>query len=153
MNLLSLVCLSLREKCVTKPPPPIMTDRKPYLLRAIHDWITDNEMTPHIVIKANVYGVQVPQDFVQNDQITLSTAIRSVHELVIDEEGVRFGATFGGTYHQIHATLPSILAIFARESGQGMVFSEPDLQPDPGFSAESEQVSKPLSRPGLRVVK
>ena len=138
---------------MTDQKPPMMTDRKPYLLRALHEWITDNGMTPHIVVQANAPDVQVPPDFVQNDQITLSIATRSVHELVIDAEGVRFGATFSGTFYPIHVTPESILAIFARESGQGMVFSDPIQHPDPDGSAGSDRAPKLPSRPGLRVVK
>jgi len=138
---------------VTESNPPVMTDRKPYLIRAIHEWVTDNNMTPHIVVQASVQGVQVPTGFVQNDQITLSIASRSVHDLVIDSSGVRFGATFGGDYHSVVATLDSILAIFSRETGEGMVFSEPKPTPDPEGSDASEATPKVSKRPSLRVVK
>ena len=132
---------------------PAMSDRKPYLIRALHEWITDNQMTPHVLVQANFPGVEVPGEYVQNDQITLSIATRSVNDLVIDEQGVRFGATFGGHYHFITAPLDSVLAIFARESGQGMVFSDPKPQPDPDDSGPSDTAPKVAKRPSLRVVK
>lgn len=138
---------------MTESAPPAMTDRKPYLIRALHEWITDNEMTPHIVVQANLPGVIVPADFVQNDQITLSIATRSVQDLTIDAAGVSFGATFGGEYFSVIAPPESILAIFARESGQGMVFAEPNSPPNPEGPTGSDAQSKPSGRPSLRVVK
>lgn len=135
---------------MTESAPPVMTDRKPYLLRALHEWITDNDMTPHVVVQANLPNVAVPNSFVQNNQITLSIAPRSVQGLSIDHFGIRFAATFGGELFQVQAPSESILAIFARESGQGMVFSEPKPEPDPDSSEEAQKSS---GRPSLRVVK
>jgi stringent starvation protein B len=138
---------------VTDQTPPAMTDRKPYLIKALHEWISDNQMTPHLLVQADLDGVEVPIDYIQNNQITLSIASRSVHDLEIDAQGVRFGATFGGQYYSIVATLDSVLAIFARESGQGMVFSDLKPQPDPDGSEPSETTPKTTNRPSLRVVK
>lgn len=130
-----------------------MTSNKPYMLRAFHQWIVDNKCTPYLVIAADFPGVEVPVQFVRDGQITLNVAPSAVRELVLDNRWVEFSARFSGVPTLVRAPMSSIMAIFAKENGQGMGFDleapddpDPDDTPDGG----DEGVSK---KPSLRVVK
>jgi len=99
-----------------------ITPSRPYLLRALYDWVIDNDMTPHIVVDAQVQGVQVPVQFVQDGQITLNIAPGAVQGLLVDDQGISFSARFGGVPMNVYAPMVAVLAIFTRENGMGMGF-------------------------------
>jgi len=103
-----------------------MTSNQPYLLRAIHEWLLDNDLTPHLLINAEISSVEVPRQSVQNGQIVLNIAPHAVEGFMIDNEAVRFSARFSGVSQTIYLPIHSILAIYASENGQGMVFPELD---------------------------
>lgn len=106
-----------------------MTPRRPYLFRAFYDWILDNDLTPYIVVNTSVYGVLVPQEFVQNNQIVLNIAPQSVGQYISNNEQIEFNARFSGVPQHIVVPMAAVEAIYARENGVGMGFEdEPQYQ-------------------------
>ncbi len=140
---------------------PRMTSHRPYLLRALVEWINDNGMTPHILVDAGLPGVQVPASSVKDGRVVLNIAERAVVRLQIDNEGVSFTARFGGVSYPVQVPTTAILAVYARETGQGMALPD-DI---PGTSTEPPDDDAPPpaqgpddappagKRPHLRVVK
>ncbi|MCX8649196.1 ClpXP protease specificity-enhancing factor [Gilliamella sp. B2776] len=101
-----------------------MTPRRPYLFRAFYDWILDNDLTPYIVVNTSIYGVLVPQEFVQNNQIVLNIAPQSVGQYISNNEQIEFNARFSGVPQHIVVPMSAIEAIYARENGVGMGFED-----------------------------
>lgn len=141
-----------------------MTSSRPYMIRALYEWIVDNNCTPYILVDAHASDVEVPQQHVNKDgQIVLNIAPSAVMDLNLENQAVRFNARFGGIPTDIYVPCRAVLGIYARENGQGMVF-EPELEPDPTPPEPSKkpQAVKPkavkpatpiAARPSLRVVK
>jgi len=154
-----------------------MTPRRPYMLRAFYEWLVDNDLTPHLVVEADLPGVRVPEQFVEDGQIILNVAPRAVGHLELSNEAVTFSARFGGKPHSVIVPLYAVQAIYARENGAGTMF-EPeeaymdnmeenaqnelfdDVGPEIGLveSCEGEgepddEPPTPKGRPSLRVVK
>jgi len=133
--------------------------RRPYLLRAMHEWITDSDCTPHIVVDAGIQGVQVPRAFVQDGKIILNISWRATANLRMDESAVTFSGRFGGSSMDVYVPIEAVLAIYARETGQGMIFTEEDATPPPETKAEGGADAAPApakpekKRPALKVVK
>lgn len=131
-----------------------MTSSRPYLLRALQEWILENQMTPYVVVDASLPNVQVPQDFVSNGQIVLNISPGAVRGLNIGNDYLEFNARFGGVPMQVVAPVQAVLAIYAKENGQGMVFgAEPggDSPPEGGGSAKPSGSDD--RKPRLKVVK
>ena len=103
-----------------------MISTRPYLIRAFYEWIVDSNCTPHIVVNAEEKNVEVPRAFVEAGQIVLNIAMPAVQNLALNNEAVSFQARFGGVAHEIYVPVHAIMAIYARENGRGMVFSEED---------------------------
>jgi stringent starvation protein B len=122
--------------------------RRPYLLRALHEWITDSGATPHIVVDATVEGVAVPRQHVKDDKIILNVSFTATQMLKLDNDFVSFEARFNGTSFPVHVPIRAVLGIYARETGQGMIFPEGDAEPDPG-----DKPPAATKRPRLQVVK
>ncbi len=97
-----------------------MTSHRPYLLRALYEWIADNGLTPHLLVDATRPGVQVPRHAVKDGRIVLNVAQRAVAGLEMTNELIRFSARFGGVSHAVSVPVSAVLAIYARENGQGM---------------------------------
>ncbi|MHA7880317.1 MAG: ClpXP protease specificity-enhancing factor [Saccharospirillum sp.] len=131
-----------------------MTSNKPYLVRAIHQWIVDNQCTPYLVVAASFPGVSVPTQFVRDGQVTLNIGPSAVRDLDIGLESIEFSARFGGVPTQISAPLEAVVAIFAKENGQGMGF-EVETPPEPDPDSEGLQSNRPETgkKPALKVVK
>ena len=106
-----------------------MTPSRPYLLRALHNWILDNHMTPHIVINANYKGVVVPREHVENGQIILCVAPQSVHGMEMKNDHIALSAKFSGISKDIYLPIMSVTAIYAEENRKGMVFAEEVYEP------------------------
>lgn len=104
--------------------PTPMTSHRPYLLRALYEWIADNGMTPHILVDARQPGVRVPAHAVKDGRIVLNIADRAVGRLEMDNDSVRFSARFGGVSQSVLVPVGAVLAIYARETGQGMALPE-----------------------------
>jgi stringent starvation protein B len=124
---------------------------KPYLIRAIRDWALDNSFTPQILVDATVDGVRVPQSHVSDGQIVLNIADQAVETLEMGNDFLSFAARFNGSPHNIDVPVESVLAIFARENGQGIFFKEPDGSPDPDGNDGQDSVKSP--KPNLKLVK
>lgn len=103
-----------------------MLSRKPYFLRAMHQWIAESGLTPHIVVDANVEGVEIPAGYAQDGKIVLNVSYEATQGLEIGKEAVEFSARFGGVARQLRVPLAAVLAIYAHENGQGMLFDAED---------------------------
>lgn len=110
-----------------------MTSHRPYLLRALYEWIADNGLTPHLLVDATRPQVLVPTHAVKDGRIVLNVAQRAVAGLEMTNELIRFSARFGGVSHNVSVPVSAVLAIYARENGQGMA-----LPPEDGDEDESE---------------
>ena len=136
---------------------PRMTSHRPYLLRALYEWIADNGMTPHLLVDAMRPGVQVPPQAVSDGKVVLNIAERAVARLLIDNDTVSFTARFGGVSHPVIVPISAVLAIYARETGQGMALPEdpsgPHDEPPPPSDATPDTHATPPRRGHLRVIK
>lgn len=154
-----------------------LSPQRPYLLRALYDWLLDNDCTPHVVVDASQPFVDVPQEHIKDDQIVLNIHPAALTNFTMDLEHVSFEARFGGIPRRIYLPIAAIVAIYARENGAGTIFeaepgltrkqTEPSLQPlaDAGELTRSDEATKPAAqtehsegasprkRPTLTVVK
>ncbi len=132
-----------------------MKSRRPYLLRAMHEWISDSQCTPHLVVDAGAAGVEVPRQYVQDGKIVLNVSWTATAQLQIGNEELSFSGRFGGASMQVRVPMAAVLAIYARETGQGMVFGpETDQPPSEPPPQEPKPPSKPAAgRAKLKVVK
>ena len=141
-----------------------MTSNRPYLLRAVYDWISDNGLTPYLLIDATGEGVRVPPQVVKNGQVVLNIAMRAVANLELGNDWIGFSARFSGVSHALRIPVGSVLALYAQENGQGMMFpadeeggdtpppaSAPD-EPGSGQNGGSQENPK-RGAPHLRVIK
>lgn len=101
-----------------------MTSHRPYLLRALYEWIADNGMTPHLLVDATRPSVQVPTHAVKDGKVVLNVAGRAVSHLEMSNDVISFSARFGGVSHAVSVPISAVLAIYARETGQGMALPE-----------------------------
>ena len=140
-----------------------MTSHRPYLLRALYQWIADNDMTPHLLVDATQPGVRVPAHTVNEGKVVLNIAARAVAHLEMDNDSVSFTARFGGVSHAVIVPVSAVLAIYARETGQGMALPDdaaasdagaevPGAAPPPDDGSEPPPPS-PRRGPHLRIVK
>jgi stringent starvation protein B len=111
---------------------PNMTSHRPYLLRALYEWIADNDMTPHLLVDAGQPGVQVPPHTIRDGKVVLNIAARAVSTLELGNDAVRFTARFGGVSHPASVPVSAARAIHARETGQGMARPEDTTPGDAG---------------------
>lgn len=129
-----------------------MTSSRPYLIRAIYEWLVDNDLTPYLMIDAMVPHVEVPEKYIEDGKIILNVAPVAVRELSMTNTEIQFDARFSGISYHIYVPIRSVMAIYAFENGRGMVFSEEDdgdLPPEgpPGHPPRSK------GKPNLKVVK
>jgi stringent starvation protein B len=143
-----------------------MNSSRPYLVRALYEWIVDNDCTPHMLVNAEYPSVQIPQGFASDGQIVLNVSPSAVRNLHMDNEAVSFDGRFGGVSHTLYVPTSAILGIYARENGQGMVFDlepalvdeeelelEDSVEPDDDAPPPGGQPPRPTGRPSLKVVK
>lgn len=146
-----------------------LTSTRPYLLRAMHEWMTDNGQTPLVVVDATQPGVQVPAAHVEKGSIVLNVSWNATRNLQLGTDSVTFEARFGGNPHQISVPMAAVQGIYARESGQGMMFqdqpttdtspvgvdsdSKPHFDPAAKPSGDDDTPGKPGGPPSLRIVK
>ena len=129
-----------------------MNSSQPYLLRAIYEWIVDNEMTPYLLVNAESPDVQVPIEYVNNGKIMLNIAPEAVQGLTMSGSDIDFHARFNGTAVHVFLPVNAALAIYAKENGRGMVFNEEDETPPDG-SRNTSTKDKNKGAPTLRLVK
>ena len=138
----------------------MLTSRRPYLVRAIYEWIADNDLTPYLLVDTTIEGVLVPHHAVQNNRIVLNISVQAVDKLELGNGEVSFDARFAGRVEHIHVPIPSVLAIYARENGVGLAFN-PDNDEVPAETEATSPVVPPgadpatinPAKPGLRLVK
>lgn len=124
-----------------------MRSRRPYLLRAMYEWMVDTRQTPHILVDARQDGVAVPQASVHEGRIVLNIGTSAAHRLVLGNEQVEFDARFGGVSHHVVVPLAAVLAVYARETGQGMMFGLEDGEPVEAPAAAGEGFDPPEPSP------
>lgn len=129
-----------------------MTSNRPYLLRALYEWIADNGLTPHILVEAGADGVDVPDQAVQKGKVILNIDKLAVRELDLGNAWLTFKARFSGSEYEVTVPIEAVLAIYAKENGQGMMFSMDD-ETVPPTDPDSDPEGKPSRRPHLKIVK
>ncbi|MDG6898001.1 ClpXP protease specificity-enhancing factor [Actinobacillus delphinicola] len=141
-----------------------LSAKRPYLLRAYYDWISDNDLTPYLVVDANYYGTEVPEEYVQDGQIILNISMQATGDLLINDDAVSFNARFQGVTRHVHVPMGAAVAIYARENGEGVMFEPEDIyaelnrEPENQPQSFEEAVDKPKAKKAkdnsfLRIVK
>ncbi|MDH3527134.1 MAG: ClpXP protease specificity-enhancing factor [Gammaproteobacteria bacterium] len=125
-----------------------MNSSRPYLIRSIHEWILDNTMTPYLLVDIEGEGVEVPRQHGQNGKIVLNVSPDAVEGLMLGNDAIGFRARFGGIATDVYVPIDAVLAIYAKENGRGMVFSEDEVGPAPDDPSPTHP-----RRPSLKVVK
>jgi len=120
--------------------------RRPYLLRAMHEWIIDSGHTPHVIVDALRTGVEVPSAYVKDGKIVLNLSTTATQRLQLTNDCIEFDARFAGVVHRVHVPMQAVLGVYARETGEGMVFSESDSAPTPPEPPTAPD--KPPATPG-----
>lgn len=135
-----------------------LTPTRPYLARAIYEWICDNNLTPHLLVDATQPNTMVPEQFIQNGQIVLNLAPHAVHKLNMSNNIITFSARFGGVSRDIYIPLNAVIGIYARENGQGLFFDPneyEDIQiPEDTLKSttQAEETKPPKKKPSLRLL-
>ena len=139
-------------------PPESMTSSQPYLIRAIYDWVIDNGFTPYLLVNAENDYAMIPRDFVEDGKIVLNINPSAISDLQLGNDYIMFNARFSGKAMEVSVPVVAVLAIYARENGQGMMFDEnntnlppsPPENPNPPVQPKSPKKSQ---KPQLKVVK
>ena len=108
-----------------------MSSSRPYIVRALYDWIMENDCTPYIQVNAFVAGVEVPQEHVKDGQIILNISPNAVQNLFIRDQAIDFDGRFAGIPKSVFVPIAAVMGIYAKESGQGMVFEADGILPEP----------------------
>jgi stringent starvation protein B len=134
--------------------------RRPYLLRAMHEWISDSDCTPHVVVDAAMQGVDVPRQYVRDGKIVLNLSWTATAQLSMGSDEICFNGRFGGASMTVRIPIDAVLAVYARETGQGMIFADDETgpapqSPDPGQPPTDRppEPQRPAGRAKLKVVK
>jgi stringent starvation protein B len=131
-----------------------MTPQKPYLVRAIYEWINDNHMTPYLLVNTDYEGVQVPTEYINDHKIVLNIAPDAVRNFHADNDWISFSARFSGKAMELFIPIIAVQAIYSKENNEGMFFPDEDMPPPPEPSKiDDEVVPPPKSKPSLKVVK
>lgn len=125
-----------------------MTATKPYLVRAIHEWAMDNNFTPQILVTDSVSGVVVPRNHVKDGHIVFNIHMNAVKDLHMGNETIQFSARFSGKAEHIEVPLEAVLAIYARENGQGIFFQDNEQTPPPEDASINPPSSGTSEKPG-----
>lgn len=134
-----------------------ITPTRPYLVRAIYEWICDNQLTPYLLVDATQPHTSVPEQFIQDGQITLNLAPHAVHALHISNEAISFSARFGGVSRDLYVPIYAVIGLYARENGQGLFFDPSEyehINTDQNAlkSSNQEQTEQPKKKPSLRLL-
>ena len=129
--------------------------KRPYLLRAMHQWMIDSGHTPHVIVDAERTGVEVPRAYVKDGKIVLNMSFDAAQRLNLGNDWIELDARFAGVAQHVRFPVNAVLGIYARETGEGMVFSEQDAGPEPPTKPPSapDEGSSGRGRPQLKVVK
>lgn len=138
----------------SETPSPSMTSSQPYLIRAIYDWIIDNELTPYLLVNAENDYAMIPREYVEDGKIVLNITPSAISDLQLGNDYIMFNARFSGKAMEVSVPVVAVLAIYARENGQGMMFDEVNHdQPPPSGDSPSSDKSKKSQKPRLKIVK
>ncbi len=147
------------------PPAGRSPSRRPYLLRAMHEWMSDAGFTPHVIVDAGRPAVEVPKAYIKDGKIVLNLSWSATQHLSLGNEWIEFDARFGGVSHHVRVPIAAVLGVYARETGEGMVFADSEPEPPPaqdapiagttaGAEAAGGDKAAPVKkRPKLEVVK
>ena len=105
-----------------------MTSNRPYLLRALYDWICDNHLTPYVLVDATVDDLNIPHEFVEDGRIVLNVSPSAVRDLDLSNDYINFKARFSGQSMNVYFPNDAVLAIYAKENGRGMIFPEEEQE-------------------------
>ena len=135
-----------------------MTSSQPYLIRAIYDWIIDNGFTPYLLVNAENDYAMIPRDYVEDGKIVLNINPSAISDLQLGNDYIMFNARFSGKAMEVSVPIVAVLAIYARENGQGMMFDEnnndlPPSSPEDTPPSDHPPKSKKSQKPQLKVVK
>jgi stringent starvation protein B len=136
-----------------------MTSSRPYLVRALYEWILENDCTHYILVNAFADGVEVPQEHVKDGQIVLNISPSAVQDIFLRDESVDFDGRFAGIPKRVFVPMTAVMGIYAKENGQGMIFEADGVSPQPPTGSDDPGVvEKPAvdgekKKPSLRVVK
>ncbi|WP_367103636.1 ClpXP protease specificity-enhancing factor [uncultured Psychrobacter sp.] len=139
---------------------PSITPTRPYMVRAIYQWIEDNALTPYLMVDATAKNVQIPVEHVQDGRIVLNIASRATGNMSMENDYIHFSARFGGVSQEIWVPLQAVLGIYAKENSQGMFFDpneyddyEPEETSTKQDKTNSESKPKRDNKAGLKVLK
>lgn len=118
-----------------------MNSSKPYIIRALHEWISDNDCTPLVLVSSEHPEVQIPAGIAKDGKVVLNISFGATQNLELINEGILFDARFSGVSQNLFVPMDSILAIYARENGQGMMFGDNDEFPEPPKSIKNENIN------------
>jgi len=135
-----------------------MTSSQPYLIRAIYDWIIDNDFTPYLLVNAENDYAMIPREYVEDGKIVLNINPSAISDLQLGNDYIMFNARFSGKAMEVSVPIAAVLAIYARENGQGMMFDEnnnnlPPTPPEDTTPPDQPQQAKKAQKPQLKVVK
>ena len=130
-----------------------MTSNRPYLIRALYEWLVDNDLTPYLLVDANRDSVHVPTRYVEEGRIVLNVSPSAVRDLSLGNDLVAFEARFGGSAFAISLPPDAVLGVYARENGKGMLFPDEGGQEGPEPPEPDQPTPPPGGRPSLKVVK
>ncbi|MCG8314989.1 MAG: ClpXP protease specificity-enhancing factor [Pseudomonadales bacterium] len=133
-----------------------MTPSRPYLVRALYEWIVDNDCTPYLLVNAEYPSVVVPNEYIKDGKIILNVIPSAVRHFHVDNEFIQFSARFSGKAQEIYLPIGAVLAIYAKENGRGMFFEADEIPPGEPNNGNDEPPPGPPSgpgRPSLKVVK
>jgi stringent starvation protein B len=128
-----------------------MTSQKPYLIRAIYEWLLDNNMTPHLLVNTSYDGVQVPREYIHDNKIVLNISDGAVQNFHTDNDWISFSARFSGKPMELFIPIIAVQSIYGKENNEGMSFPSDDT-PSPKQPRQPLQSVK-KERPGLKIVK
>ena len=136
-------------------PDVLMSSSRPYLIRAIYDWVIDNNFTPYLLVNAENEHAIIPKEYVEDGKIVLNINPSAISDLQLGNDYIMFNARFSGKAMEVSVPIAAVLAIYARENGQGMMFDENnnDLPPTPPENTTPPDKSKKSQKPQLKVVK
>jgi len=129
-----------------------MTPSRPYLIRGLYEWIADNGSTPYITVNSKLPHVVVPKKYVKDGKIVLNISQRAAQDLRIGNDAIEFNARFSGKSFHIHLPIPSVMAIFARETSQGMAFASKDIE-NYEHEITNEASKAETKKPHLKLIK
>ena len=129
-----------------------ISSNRPYLIRALYQWLVDNDLTPHLLVDAEAVAVEVPRQFVEDGRIVLNIGPTAVRGLELGNDWIRFNARFSGAPMDVMVPPSAVLGIYARENGQGMLFPDEPAAGE-GAPPSDDDPTPPRDRPSLKVVK